>query len=51
MACVDGNQSEAAEWLLGRWQKGTGRLLEALLEGRSAVGYTPLWYVRVCTVG
>lgn len=45
MACVDGGKPASADWLLARWEKGTGRPLEALLEGRSAVGYTPLWWV------
>lgn len=49
MACVDGDKPEAAQWLLGRWRAGTGREVEELLEGRSAVGYTPLWYVHLGT--
>ncbi len=46
MACVDGAKPQAAEWLLARWRRRTGKALEAILERRSAVGYTPLWCVR-----
>lgn len=45
MACIDGNQPEAARWLLALWRRRMDKPLEELLEGRSAVGYTPLWCV------
>lgn len=47
MACIDGNKPEAARWLLAQWRRRAGKPLEVLLEGRSAVGYTPLWCVYI----
>lgn len=48
MACVDGDKPEAATWLLAQWRRRMDKPVEELLEGRSAVGYTPLWCVHVC---